>query len=73
MYLFCCLDPVTFVDYYRADYPDDQTDGDREFYFVFMRESYRIIQSEASYEVCQQICCIKKRLKNLLRNLFHTS
>ena len=31
---FSPLVPVTFVDYYRADYGDDL-----EFYFVFLRET----------------------------------
>jgi len=40
------------VDYYRADYPDDQTSGDRQFYFVFIRESYRVSQAGGvSFEV----------------------
>ena len=32
------LDPVVFVDYYKADYTQQRLQGDREFYFVFLRE-----------------------------------
>ena len=35
------LAPVMFVDYYHADYPSVKSEGDAEYYLVFLTENYQ--------------------------------